>query len=315
MTLIIEKSNIPKLLEFFSKKYSVIHFQKNKTALSPKGYFLPPRERLFSYFFKNKKLSVSSKPSKKLLLFGLDLIDLESLDQLDEIMAKPREDYFYLRPRQNSVIIGVAEHSIEVSVTTGDLILEKINKNQYRVIPLTKIGEEISKNKFFKKEKNPKILNYQEKRNNFRELLKNPELLAEAVSWSQNHPIWNELGKICLGCGICTYVCPLCYCFSMEDEIEADGSASHRCRYWDACTLSNFSQTAGGKNFRPTLKSRYYNWFYHKFVRAYKEFGKAQCVGCGRCQKYCPAGIDIEKVLSEIIKDYKNEKSLSTPTR
>jgi sulfhydrogenase subunit beta (sulfur reductase) len=97
----------------------------------------------------------------------------------------------------------------------------------------------------------------------------------------------------------------------MEDEIEADGYTGHRCRYWDACILSNFSQTAGGKNFRPTLKNRYYNWFYHKFVRAYKEFGKAQCVGCGRCQKYCPAGIDIEKVLLEIIKDY--EKSLSVP--
>lgn len=313
MTLILEKSNIPKLLEFFSKKYSVIHFQKNKTALSPKGYFLPPREKLFSFFFKNKKLLASLKSPKKLLLFGLDLIDLEALDQLDEIMAKPQEDYFYLQKRNNSIIVGLSEYSMISPITIGDLVLEKINKDQYRVLVLTKNGQMLAKNKFFRKEKNPKVLNYPAPKNNLRELLKDSELLAEAISWSRNHPIWDKLGKICLGCGICTYICPLCYCFSTEDEIEADGSVCHRCRYWDACTLNNFSQISGGKNFRPTLKNRYYNWFYHKFVRAYKEFGKAQCVGCGRCQKYCPAGIDIEKVLSEIIKDY--EKSLSASGR
>lgn len=313
MILVLEKSNIPKLLEILSRKYSVINYQKNEIALSPKGYLLPPKEKLFSYSFKRKKIIDSPKLKKKLLLFGLDLIDIEAVDQLDEIMTKPKEDYFYLRKRKNTIIIGVAEHSISVPIAAGDLILEKINENEYRAISLTENGEKIVKNKFFKKEKNPEILTYPEEKNGLRGLVKDSELLAEAVawSWSKNHPIWDRLEKICLGCGICAYVCPLCYCFSAEDELELDGSAGHRCRYWDACTLNNFSKIAGGKNFRPSLKNRYYNWFYHKFVRAYKEYGKSQCVGCGRCQKYCPAEIDIEKVLLEIIKDYKNEKSLS----
>lgn len=314
MTIVLEKSNIPKLIEAFSRQYSVVDYDKNKTALSLKDYFLAPREKLFSFFSKTKKLSVQPNPKRKLLLFGLDLADLEALGQLDEIMTKPREDYFYLRKRRNSLIVGVVEHSIAMPIAAGDLVLEKINPNQYRAVSLTKAGQEIVKNKFFKKEKNPEILTYPEEKDKLRELVKNSELLAEAVSWSRakNHPIWEKLEKICLGCGICAYVCPICHCFSMEDEIEIDGSASHRCRYWDACTLNNFSRIAGGKNFRPALKNRYYNWFYHKFVRAYKEYGNSQCVGCGRCQKYCPAEIDIEKVLSEIIKDY--EKSLSTST-
>lgn len=313
MISVLEKSTISDLLEGLSKKYTVVHYQKDKTALSAKSCFFAPRETLFYFFPKNKKLVSLPEPSKKLLLFGLDTVDLEALDQLDEIMTKPKEDYFYLRQRKNSVVVGLSEYSIIVPVTVGDLVLEKINENQYRAVPLTKTGKEIVKNKLFKTEKNPKILNYPESKDGLRELVKDSEFLAEAVSWSwlKKHPIWDKLEKICLGCGICTYVCPICHCFSVEDEIKLDDSDCSRCRSWDACTLNNFAKVAGGKNYRSNLKYRYYNWFYHKFVRAYKEYGKSQCVGCGRCQKYCPAHIDIEKVLLEIIKDYKNEKSLS----
>lgn len=146
-------------------------------------------------------------------------------------------------------------------------------------------------------------------RSPLRQLLLDSELVKEAVLWSRNKPIWDELAEKCLGCGICTYVCPLCYCFSTEDKKSFDGNRCGRCRKWDACTLPDFALVAGGKNFRPTLKQRYYNWYYHKFVRGYKEFGRPHCVSCGRCQKYCPAEIDIYQVLSRIVADYK--KSLN----
>jgi ferredoxin len=141
-----------------------------------------------------------------------------------------------------------------------------------------------------------------------RQLLLDPELLANAVEWSwKNSPkIWEDLAERCLGCGICTYVCPLCHCFSIEDRVGLDDKCS-RCRKWDACTLPGFAKIAGGHSFRPTIKERYYNWFYHKFVRAYKEYGKSQCVGCGRCKKYCPAQIDIQEVLKTILEDYKKQ--------
>src|SRR3989344_3527761 len=178
MTIILEKSNIPELLENLSQKYLVVNYQKEKTALSAKGYFLAPREKLFSYSFKRKKIIDSPKTKKKLLIFGLDPIDIEAVDQLDEIMVKPQEDCFYFQKRENTIIIGRAEHSISAPITSGDLILEKINENQYRVSPLTKEGEAIARNKFFKKEKTLKILTYPEEKNNLRELVKDSELLA-----------------------------------------------------------------------------------------------------------------------------------------
>jgi len=38
------------------------------------------------------------------------------------------------------------------------------------------------------------------------------------------------------------------------------------------------------------------------------EYGRSLCIGCARCQKYCPAKIDIEKVLKRIVSEYKKSK-------
>lgn len=143
-----------------------------------------------------------------------------------------------------------------------------------------------------------------------KKLLIDAELLHDAVKWSWKNysEIWEDLSKRCLSCGICTYVCPLCYCFSVDDSSSLDEQSCSRCRYWTACTLPEFAKVSGGHNFHKTLKERYYNWFYHKFVRGYNEYGKSLCVACGRCQKYCPAKIDIEIELVKIVEKYKTEQ-------
>ncbi|NOY35794.1 MAG: hypothetical protein GXP44_02655 [bacterium] len=200
----------------------------------------------------------------------------------------------------------------------GDIIFQDIGGGRHKVWQNTDKGKKLVKKhkKFFEELKGdgeegdapqiPDNESLSEWSQSMRALLIDPELLAKAVEWSRDHPIWDELGKRCLGCGICTYVCPLCHCFSIEDSVGLDGNCK-RCRKWDACTLPDFAKIAGGHNFRPTIKERYYNWFYHKFVRAYNEYGRSQCVGCGRCKKFCPASIDIYEVLSVILEDYKKQ--------
>lgn len=301
MALVIEKKQIKDWLGELKKDFTVVDM--TKAVLPAKQYFLLPQEEIFSFDKKKNQLS-SPDFQKNLLVFGLNPADLEAMTQLDEIMKKPQPDFFYFQKRNQATLIGLIDESVEIA-PGGDIILEKINPRQYRILVLTEKGKKISKNKFFKEVKNPQIEKYPAEAKPLKEMLLDSELLADAVAWSVNHQIWDELAKKCLGCGICTYVCPLCYCFSIEDRVSLDGQECTRCRQWDACTLPGFAQISGGHNFHPTLKERYYNWFYHKFVRAYKEYGQAQCVACGRCKEYCPANIDIGEILKEIVEDYK----------
>jgi len=301
--LLIEKRQIKNWLDELKKKFKVIDIKKS--VLSPKQYFFPPREETFVFNKRTGKLKTVKAQPKKFIVFGLDLEDLEAMTQLDEIMKKPKPDFFYWQRREKAILIGLSDKSVEV-FPGGDLVLEKINKKQYRVLALNIKGDRLTKSNFFKEKhvSNKDIKKYPKKLCDFKKLLLDAELLKDAVKWSRNHKIWDELAERCLGCGNCTYVCPICHCFSTEDKVALDKKTCSRCRYWDACTLPEFAQIAGGHNFHKSIKERYYNWFYHKFVRAYHEYGKSQCVDCGRCHKYCPAGIDIEKVIIEIVGDY-----------
>ncbi|OGZ35997.1 MAG: hypothetical protein A3A94_00255 [Candidatus Portnoybacteria bacterium RIFCSPLOWO2_01_FULL_43_11] len=304
MSLIIEKKQIKNWLKELKKEFQVI--DTRNSILPAKQYFLPPKEDIFIFNKKTKRLTNSSY-QRKTLIFGLDLNDLEAMTQLDEIMKNPQPDFFYWQKREKSVLVGLTEESFGPA-PGGDIIFKKINPYQYQAMILTEKGEEIINSPFFKKNKTRANEDFKDKLGSFRKILLDSEVLADAVAWSIGHKIWDELAKKCLSCGICTYVCPLCYCFSVEDKVNLDNAKCVRCRQWDACTLPHFARIAGGHNFHKTIKERYYNWFYHKFVRAYREYGRSQCVACGRCQRYCPAGIDIEKVLSEILEDYKKVK-------
>ena len=305
MELIIKKDKIKDWLTGLKKDFKVTDTRKK--LLPVKQYFFPPKEGLFNFDKKTGKLKTVDNSKDLLLLIGY-LSELEAITQLDEIMEKPEKDFFYWQKRDKSVLIGIVNNSFKVP-KGGDLILEKINDKEYRTWILNDKGRRLVKDKFFKKVLKPKTVNYPSKPNPFKEMLLDSELLADVVEWSwkANHKIWDELADRCLGCGICTYVCPICHCFSIDDRVTLDDSQCERCREWDACTLPKFSQVVGNHNFHKTIKERYYNWYYHKFVRAYKQFGKAQCVACGSCGKNCPAGIKIGEVLGEIVKDFKKQ--------
>lgn len=317
--LAIENKQIDNFLNKLSKKYEIQDIQNN--PLSFKKYFLPAKEIMFQKDNLNGKIKIA-QPPKKFILFGLNSEDLNALTYLDKIMSFPKKDFFYFRNRKQSIVIAIIKNETAADCRGGDIIFKKQN-DFYTVAINTKNGERlISQNKefFIETQELPeksaittppentflKSENIWTKEIN--ELILDSELLKNAVEWSHKSKIWDELALICLGCGICTYVCPLCFCFETEDTVKLDGKCE-KCRKWNACTLPSFSQISGGHNFHPTIKERYYNWFYHKFVRGYLEYGESQCVGCERCKKYCPAKIDILEVLKRIIKEYQEIKN------
>lgn len=106
---------------------------------------------------------------------------------------------------------------------------------------------------------------------------------------------WNDVAFSCINCGTCTYVCPTCWCFDIQDETKL--KTATRIRNWDTCMSSLFTRHASGHNPRETREGRVRQRFMHKlkyFVDKYDQ--GIMCVGCGRCVKSCPVNIDIRDV-------------------
>lgn len=304
---ILKKENIKTFLDLLREKYSL--FDVRSDMLSPKRYLYPPIETTFTHNLKTASTNTASTPDP-FVLFGLSLAELEAITYLDEIMTRPTIDFFYERRRKRAVLIGLTDERFDLP-PGGDLILRELENKHYEVVSVTPKGRAIIKltsSAIIQEKKTPPKKKYRKNSTmkDLRKLLLAPELLKDAVKWSWDGfpAIWKRLEGECMGCGICTYVCPLCHCFSIEDKLELTGLCAARCRSWSACTLPEFSSVAGGHKFHQSIKERYYNWYFHKFVRGYTEYGKSQCVACGNCLSECPARIDIEKILVEIVDKY-----------
>jgi len=106
---------------------------------------------------------------------------------------------------------------------------------------------------------------------------------------------WHDLCMRCISCGTCTYVCPSCYCFSINDElVEAKGE---RYRVWDNCFNPLYTEETSGHNPRAQKSNRFRNRFSHKFWYYPDKYDSLLCSGCGRCIMHCPTRIDIREVL------------------
>jgi len=108
-------------------------------------------------------------------------------------------------------------------------------------------------------------------------------------------PFWQDVAFSCINCGTCTYLCPTCWCFDIQDEVY--GLQGMRMRNWDSCMYPLFTLHGSGHNPRPEKMQRVRQRFMHKlkyYVDRYEN--GIQCVGCGRCIQHCPVNIDIRKV-------------------
>ncbi len=337
--VILDKKDIEKFIESLAERYRIfcpsqkdggdsfieidspdkIKYDYSNTKISPKGLFFPQTENLF--FFDANKNKVKCNESnvdtqnKHSLLFGTRPCDAMAITYLDRVFKENNMlDTCYEERRNSTRIISFActhPHStcFCTSVRCGpdseigsDIIFFELN-GRYLIKSITPEGKDILKNAedLLKpiasndlQEKAQSMLLAKSKLKKIFEL----ERLKKKLD-NFDAPYWETLHQKCLGCGICTYLCPTCHCFDITDEVVK--SYGRRVRTWDSCMFSLFTLHASGHNPRPTQKERMRQRIMHKFNYAQKNYNETFCVGCGRCITNCPVNMDIRKIIQEIM--------------
>jgi ferredoxin len=127
-----------------------------------------------------------------------------------------------------------------------------------------------------------------------------PATFADWLAKNFDHPAWKTIALRCHGCGACASVCPTCHCFDIVDEHDS-ASEGERRRNWDSCQTSKFTVHASGHNPRASQSERFRQRIEHKFSIYPSRFGEILCTGCGRCSRNCPGGMDLPKIVDELI--------------
>ena len=112
--------------------------------------------------------------------------------------------------------------------------------------------------------------------------------------------VWEFIGDQCFECGACSFVCPTCSCFNVEDAA-GPGGRTDRLRSWDSCSFEGYTRMAGDHNPRKPVEDRRNKRFFCKLSYSQsKKYLRPGCVGCGRCNRVCPGDIGIANVVTYI---------------
>ncbi|HEB80195.1 MAG TPA: sulfite reductase [Rhodospirillales bacterium] len=287
-----------------------------RTIHSPKNLVFPQREVLFS--FKQEKgqqpeLTQTIPDPDPFVVFGVRACDAKGLTLTDVVFSKEFEDPYYWARRNKGVFVGLACNeppspacfclSVEGS-PHGEAGMDAQMTDlgdRYYVKALTGKGKEIVKlgGALFK-DAAAKDKKDMEKAHALAE--KHPQRAINGLkgvedklrSMFEASDFWDDGSKACIQCGICTFLCPTCHCFDMNDEVSSSAPLKgERVRTWDTCQFPEFTMHSSGHNPRPDNASRLRQRVCHKFQYFFENHGEHQCTGCGRCVSECPVGIDI----------------------
>jgi len=332
---IIKKKDIASLLDSLIKEYEVfapakrdglVLFERISSAaessldyinskISPKQLLFPQTETLFSYSSTrdSTEIKAPSGEEKPQLIFGIRPCDARSLTLLDKVFDGECKDPYYVSRRANTVVvsIGCARPQTTCFCTSvgggpfstegSDLLLIDVG-DEYIVQIVSDKGERLLKERGFEDAGEDKVALTAI-------VIKKAEAsigpgveadgLKEKLDKRFDDPIWQKLTEKCIGCGVCTYLCPTCHCFDIVDE--AVGLDGLRIRTWDSCQFAMFTLQASGLNPRPTVKERFRQRIMHKFSYMVDDHDQIGCVGCGRCITECPVNLDIRQVLNNLL--------------
>ncbi|MBA7606835.1 Anaerobic sulfite reductase subunit A [subsurface metagenome] len=303
------------------KNSEIIDLDYLNTILSPKKIIFPQREVLLEFSTSNeeelkiKEVLPEETPS---VIFGVRPCDAKALTLTDKVFGGDFKDPYYWKRRNSTALVGLACNtppspncfclSVDGSPHSKeglDILMTDLG-DKYYAESFTKKGDNLLnlaralfKNPTAKDKKDLEKIQAESKKKIQRQI-KDTKKIPPKLKEMFNSSFWDEESLSCLRCGICTYLCPTCHCFDMNDEVTSSSPIKgERVRTWDNCQFPDFTMHSSGHNPRPDKAARLRQRILHKFqyfVELYKNY---QCTGCGRCISKCPVGIDIIEVLEK----------------
>jgi ferredoxin len=330
----IKKEKLPDLLRAWSKERVVFVPSREKgstafeewdggdadfvswyrnTVKPPKELFFPQMEEMFR--FRRDENGYHVEPSypgeKGRVIFGIRPCDARGLSILDMLFKDLYPDPYYLSRRKNSVLIGLGctrpddacfctsmgvdpgeSGDVDLMLTDiGDYFLVEVVTDKGRPL-LSEAGvvEEVGEGD-------------ERKAGEVKEAVRQKvtkKLSLEGIGERLranfgNCDYWEKVSAKCVSCGICTFLCPTCHCFDINDEAFKKQGA--RFRNWDSCQFPIYTRMPA-ENPREERWKRVRNRVHDKFEYYLMEFGVISCVGCGRCVRECPVNWDITQTLN-----------------
>ncbi|MBI2467887.1 MAG: hypothetical protein HYV62_08755, partial [Candidatus Rokubacteria bacterium] len=206
-----------------------------KTRWSPKEFLFPRTEVLFSYAVDGSEVQLEGPPAEEpeQILFGVRPCDAAGLTRLDAIFLDGDGDGVYADRRARSTVVSLACEEAEPECfctavggspagTEGSDVRVIAVGEAWFVEPLTPKGEAVTA-ALRDRAATPSPEEWAQAEAHVQGveagLRQNPVARewAAVLESSFDLPLWQALGRRCLGCSICTYVCPSCSCFDVQD--------------------------------------------------------------------------------------------------
>ena len=290
--------------------------RNRNTVIPPKANFLLNIEKMFD--FRKEGGSYTLEPAggeaPRQLLFGIHPCDARAIAIIDMVFKDAYEDNYYLGRRRNSVLVGMGctspydscfctslgfgpAEAADVDMMLTDIgdafVIEEVtDKGKELLAGAEGVGEatadDTKKADAAKAAAAAKVT----RKINVEEIRRRIPLSFD------DKKFWEKVAAKCVSCGICTFLCPTCYCFDINDEMLKSGSGA-RYRNWDCCSFPLYTRMPA-ENPRAEKWRRVRQKVHHKYAFYPELFNIIACTGCGRCIRQCPVNWDITQILASL---------------
>ncbi|HPZ65584.1 MAG TPA: 4Fe-4S dicluster domain-containing protein, partial [Bacillota bacterium] len=205
------------------------------TTVPPKTVVFPQTETLYRYRIGQAELAVPVLEGEAVLL-GVRPCDARAMSIVQKLFRWDVDDPYYLKRREAATLVGLAcsapgTNCFCTSVGGGpasteglDLLMTDLGES-YLLEALTDKGKALLEAAQDLLQEAPagavqekeKVVGAAEKA-----IARSVDTtgIPQGLPGLWEHPLWQRTAAGCLGCGTCTFLCPTCHCFDIQDEVE-----------------------------------------------------------------------------------------------